>query len=66
MSLWKTILDKLQIAELKSLDVVEQVMKEEERMQHNEESTVDWQKLAKILLAITLAIFALIAWRLWR
>jgi hypothetical protein len=61
MSLWKTILDKLQIAELKSLDVVEQVLKEEERTQCNERSTEDW-----LLLAITLAIFALIAWRLWR
>jgi hypothetical protein len=66
MSLWKTILDKLQIAELKSLDVVEQVMKEEERTQRNERSAEAWLNLARILLAITLAIFALIAWRLWR
>ncbi len=67
MSLWKTVLDKLQTAELKSLDVVEQVMKEEEGEQHDEEkSAVDWLSLAKILLAITLVIFALIAWRLWR
>ena len=61
MSPWKTILDKLQIDELKSLNVVEQVMKEQERTQRNDRSTEDW-----FLLAITLAIFALIAWRLWR
>jgi hypothetical protein len=66
MSLWKAILDKLQTAELKSLDLVEQVMKEEERTQRNERSTEDWRNPARILLAITLAIFALIAWRLWR
>jgi hypothetical protein len=66
MPLWKATLDKLQTAELKSLDLVEQVMKEEERTQRNERSTEDWLNPARILLAITLAIFALIAWRLWR
>jgi hypothetical protein len=66
MSLWKKIKAKLKPAELDSLDLVEQEMKAEERARKDEGSTASGLDIANIVLAITVALLALFAWRLWR
>jgi hypothetical protein len=49
-----------------SLDIVEQVMEEEERLTKNtlEPGSPDWLRLANIALVVMLVLFLLLAWNI--
>jgi len=67
MAFWKQLVAKLQIAELKSLDMVEQIMKEEEQAKKKEKRfTSHGLSFDNILLVIAVTFLMLLAWPLYR
>jgi hypothetical protein len=65
MAFWKQLVAKLQIAELKSLDLLEQIMKEEEQAKKKERFTSHGLSSDNILLVIAVRFLMLLAWRLY-
>jgi hypothetical protein len=66
MPWWQKLIAKLEIDELKSLDMVEQVMREEERAKEIQRFTSDRPSIDNIILVIVVAFFVLLALRFYR
>jgi|HubBroStandDraft_4_1064222.scaffolds.fasta_scaffold2165442_2 hypothetical protein len=66
MSWWQKLIAKLEIGELKFLDMVEQVMREEARAKENEKYSSDLLNIGNVILVTVIAFFVLLALRFYR